>query len=440
MTLRPRNLPMTAFGYIRKSVVHDAARMLSPETQEAAIRDLAARNGDDDVTILSDLDISGKKRRDKRPGWDELLRAVETGEAHAVYAYSLSRFARSVSQLAEFFDLCDRLKVAVRVDRDHIDTSSATGKLVSNVLASLAQFESDVASERVKDAFAVKRRNDPAWQGPGAREYGSLPGEDTGIVVEAFHAAGSFDGAARILNERRVACRSSRAVWHGTTVRDIVRRAFPDEVAPSQGRGAKAGPRPFRLARLIACGTCGTLLTPSQDKRTGVVRYYCHRAKVTPHARGWVTESLILPAIRDEAEHAAVAIRRMQVGTPQDEARAADLAAKRDRILANFEDGLIDRGARDAKLAVVAEAESKLSSRRWVKRIRIAPDIEADDPARVNDHLRRLFDRATVDMSEPARKGPSKWVPTVEFAWRDPSMRYESSDDDGDLTVSEALA
>ena len=37
---------MTAYRYIRKSVVHDSARMLSPEMQEKAIRDLAARHGD----------------------------------------------------------------------------------------------------------------------------------------------------------------------------------------------------------------------------------------------------------------------------------------------------------------------------------------------------------------------------------------------------------
>src|SRR5438093_1827881 len=174
---------MTAYGYIRKSVVHDAARMLSPETQEAAIRALAARHGHGEVEILSDLDVSGKKDRTRRRGWNELLHAVENGEASAVYAYSLSRFARSVSQLAECFDLCDRQRVAVRIDRDHIDTSTATGKLVGNVLASLAQFESDVASERVKDAFATKRAKDPAWRGPGNSPYGEALGEDAMVVV-----------------------------------------------------------------------------------------------------------------------------------------------------------------------------------------------------------------------------------------------------------------
>lgn len=422
---------MTAYGYIRKSVVHDAARMLSPETQEAAIRGLAVRHGDDEVTILTDLDVSGKKDRTGRSGWDELLRAVEAGEAAAVYAYSLSRFARSVFQLAEFFDLCERQHVAVRVERDHIDTSTATGKLVGHVLASLAQFESDVASERVKDAFAAKRVKDPSWRGPGAREYGTLPGEDPRVVLEAFREAGSFDGAARLLNRRGVPCRVALAVWHGSTVRGIIRRAYPDEVTPGTRRGAKAGRRSFRLARLLACGTCGTRLTGSLDKRRGEARYYCHRAKVMPHARGWVSERLVFPAIRAEAERAALAVKRLQVGSPEDEATATKLAAKRERILANFEDGLRDKAARDARLAAVAEAESKLSVRRWVKRITIPPDIERDEPAKVNEYLRRLLDRAVVDMSRPTRRGPARpgEIPTLRFEWRDQSLRAEAEDD-----------
>ena len=247
---------MTAYGYIRKSVVHDPARMLSPETQEAAIRGLAARHGDDDVVILSDLDVSGKKDRTRRPGWNELLRAVEDGDVTSVYAYSLSRFARSVSQLAEFFELCDRRRVAVRIDRDHIDTSTATGKLVGNVLASLAQFESDVASERVKDAFATKRVKDPAWDGPGNKPYGALDGEDPMIVVGAFREVGSFDGAARRLNARGVPSRFSKGhYWSGSVVRGVVKAHAPDDVGPMVRRGSPAGRRSFRFAALIECST-----------------------------------------------------------------------------------------------------------------------------------------------------------------------------------------
>ena len=439
---------MTAYGYIRKSVVHDPARMLSPEMQEAAIRKLAAANGDDEVVILSDLDVSGRKGRERRPGWNELLHAVEGGEATAVYAYSLSRFARSVAQLAEFFDLCERKHVRVRVDRDQIDTSTATGKLVGNVLASLAQFEADVASERVKDAFATKRARDPEWHGPGNRPYGEGDGEDVAAVVAAFGEAGSFDGAARLLNERGVPSRYNDSLWFGSVVATIMRRVAPDEVLPAVRRGAPAGSHSFRLSRLLACGTCGTLLTPSKDAKYDYIRYYCHRSRVVPHARGWVTERVVLPSVAAEIEHAAPMIRRLQRGSRDDEAKMAALGAKRSRIIDTYADGLIDKPERDRRLADIAEAESKLSTRRWVLRVTNPPQImdtvdedgaivEAGEPAKVNAYLRRLFERIVVDMSEPGRKGPSRSVPDLRFEWRDPSMRADDAgDEDAALDAS----
>lgn len=418
---------MTAYGYIRKSVVHDPARELSPAMQEGAIRALAARHGDEEVVILSDLDVSGKKDRTQRRGWNELLTAVEAGEATAVYAYSLSRFARSVFQLSGFFETCARIKVPVRVDRDAIDTSTASGKLVTNMLSSIAQFESDVASERVLDAFASKRRRDPAWKGPGNLNYGELEGEDTAPVVEAFREAGSFDGAARLLNERGVPTRGKgRAVWHGTSVAAVVRRVTPDDVAPATARGVKAGKREFRLARVLVCGTCGTRLTASLDKRQNLVRYYCHRAKVTPHARGWVTEPKIMRQVAAEADHAAVRIRRLMVGSIEDQAARDALAAKRARVTDNYEDGLIDRATRDAKVAAIAEEESRLSARRAIKRITVPPDIEQGNPVAVNRYLSSLFDGIVVDMSKVARRGPSQPALDLDFHWRDDAFRTEA--------------
>jgi len=431
---------MTAYGYIRKSVVHDPARMLSPEMQEDAIRKLAAANGDEQVVLLSDLDVSGRKGRTARQGWDELLRAVEDGEAHAVYAYSLSRFARSVAQLADFFELCERKKVRVRVDRDQIDTSTATGKLVGNVLASLAQFEADVASERVRDAFAVKAARDPEWSGPGQPAYGRRDGEDVEVILGAFRERGSYDGAAKLLNQLGVPCRVRGAAWSGTVVRSIVQREAPDEVLPSAGRGAPAGKRAFRFSQLVRCSTCeakgvragskaSTFLTGSWDKRRGEVRYACSRARTVPHARGWVNEAKLLPVIVAEAARALPVEKRMQRGSAEDEAKLARLAAKRERIIDMAADGVIDKAERDRRLAAVAEDESKLTAVRWIRRIALQPDIADGDPSTVNAYLRRLFTHVEVDMSEPATFGPSKWVPRVRFEWRDPSMRVEGEDD-----------
>lgn len=420
---------MTAYGYIRKSVVHDPSRMLSPETQEAAIRRLAAAHGDDEVVTLSDLDISGRKGRARRPGWDQLLRAVEDGEAHAVYAYSLSRFARSTRQLLDFFELCKERKVAIRMERDRIDTSDAMGEMVATILAAIVSMEANVASERVRDAFAVKRSKDPGWEGPGNRPYGTKPGEDPALVVDAFKEAGSFDGAARLLHERGIPTRGKRedgvGWWYGTTVRDIIRREAPDLVAPGAGRGSAAGSRQFRLARLLRCSECGTMMTGQYDRKHDLVNYYCRLARVTPHARKNVTESKVLPVVVEEASLAVPNIRRARRGTAEDEARVAELAAERERVTTMFRKGHIDEAALDRAMVEIADEEAKLTAVRWVTRLTLPPDPETADPGRVNAYLRRLFVHATVDMSERAVFGPSSWRPRVDFEWRDPSLRAE---------------
>lgn len=432
---------MTAYGYIRKSVVHDPARMLSPEMQEDAIKRLAAANGDAEVVLLSDLDISGTRERSSRPGWDSLLRAVEDGDAHAVYAYSLSRFARSVAQLDYFFKLCALRDVPIRMAKDHIDTSSATGRLVSGMLAQLAEFEADIASERVKDAFRTKKAKDPGWSGPGQPAYGERPGEDVSVVIDAFRERGSYDGAAKLLNERAIPCRVRGAAWSGTVVRSIVQREAPDEVLPTAGRGAPAGKRSFRFSGLVRCSTCeakgvrvgskaSTFLTGSYNKRHGDIRYACSRARTVPHARGWVNETKLLPVIKAEADRAALAVRRLQVGSAEDEARMAELGAERTRVKTMYRKGHMDEPEFDAAMAEIADAESKLTTRRLIKRITLPPDIEHDDAAKVNAYLRRLFTSVVVDMSQKAYRGPSRWVPTVEFGWRDPSMRSDDQDED----------
>jgi DNA invertase Pin-like site-specific DNA recombinase len=422
---------MTAYGYIRKSVVHDPSRMLSPEMQEAEIHKLASYNGHDDILILSDLDVSGTKDRTRRPGWNEVLTAIEAGECKDLYSYSMSRLARSVDQLSAVRKLCTAHGVGLHLVREKVDTASASGRLYWNLQSSFEEFWADVTSERVKDAFAVKRANDPTWTGPGQPPYGAREGEDPKVVVAAFREAGSFDGAARLLNSRGVPSRFSKGhYWSGSVVRGVVKAHAPDEVGPMVRRGAKAGRRSFRFAQLIECSTCHKPLTGSRDARGRDVRYACSRARVIPHVRGWVNESKLLPVVKAEAGRAGIAVRRLQVGSADDEAALAALAEKRGRILENYDDGLYDKPTRDTRLATLADEESKLTSRRWIKRISLPPDVETDDPARINAYLRRLFSRVTVDMSQKALRGPSKWVPSLTFEWRDPSMRWEDDDEE----------
>jgi DNA invertase Pin-like site-specific DNA recombinase len=410
---------MTAYGYIRKSVVRDDKKALSIEVQEERVRALAASRGDHELEILTDAGISGAKVEERRE-YMRLVEAIESGEAGAVYAYDLSRLHRNTKEALRFFELAKARGVPVRLVADNVDTSNAMGQMVLTILSAVNAMVSQVTSEKIKASLQMKRARDGYRH--GAPPYGEKPGEDTSVVVEAFREARSFDASARLLNARGVRCRTSKAVWSGSVVASILRRVAPDEVAPSAGQRSAAGRRLFRLSRVLACSVCGHYMTGSRDTRRGDVRYSCTRAKYTPHGRGWVNESKLLHLVQAETERAAPAIRRLQVGSPEDEAKTAELDAERTRVKAMYRKGHMEEPEFDAAMEEIAAAESQLTTRRWIRRMTLTPDIESDDPATVNAYLRRLFERVVVDMSQPTLRGPSKWVPTLRFDWRDPSL------------------
>src|SRR5262245_40417933 len=140
-----------AIAYLRKSRV-TSDRHVSWEVQEAEVRSLAARHGDPDVEIMSDWNRSGRKTK-TRPEYVKLRAMIAAGEVSAVYSYSLSRLGRSLSELSSLIEECVAQGTAVRLVVDAIDTSTASGRLLTNVLSSVAQFEAEVAQERAKDTI-----------------------------------------------------------------------------------------------------------------------------------------------------------------------------------------------------------------------------------------------------------------------------------------------
>jgi DNA invertase Pin-like site-specific DNA recombinase len=121
---------VTAFGYVRKSVMADDSTTLSPALQRERITHLAKAHGDGDIVIVEDLDISGAKV-EQRHGYMRMVEAIESGEATAVYAYDLSRLHRNTEEALRFFRIAREHGVTVRLVEGNIDTSGPTGELVS---------------------------------------------------------------------------------------------------------------------------------------------------------------------------------------------------------------------------------------------------------------------------------------------------------------------
>jgi len=403
---------MTAYAYLRKSSVRDGDRDTSHESQETAVRELAKRYNDNGstLTILADWDISGRLGPDRRPGYRALLEAIESGRATAVYSYSLSRLGRSLRELTRLIDLCDKQGIPVRLYVDSLDTSTASGRLLAHVLGSVAQFEADVAAERQRASQAAKRaRGEKIGTTP---VYGEREGEDAAIVSAAVMEAGSYSGAAKLLNERGIKPRSSKRGWWASSVSVVMKRIDPD--VHINNRGPKGIGPDFILAKVLRCPTCGTRLTGMADRtwRTSGprVRYACRQGSVTPHARTSVSEHLILPAIRAEADR-LVTPEMIEAGDTEAEQRA-ELEHRKARVLDMFEAGHIDRDERERRLTGIYQSLEKLDARRVVNAI---PRIDWTWPSRqINAVLRALFERIELD--------PATFQP-VAFEWTVPEWR-----------------
>ncbi|MGA2512798.1 MAG: recombinase family protein [Candidatus Limnocylindrales bacterium] len=397
---------MTAYAYLRKSVVHQDDPHNSAEAQEAAVRAMATRYGENgSLMILSDWDKSGRLGRAKRPGYDRLWQAIESGEATAIYSYSMSRLARSVGELVRLFEACQERSIPVRLHADVVDTSTASGRMTATILASVAAFEADVAGERMRASMQAK-----AARGERVGTvafYGDHDGEDTDAVLAAFREAGSYSGAAKLLNERGVKPRGSRRGWWPSSVQVVVRRLDPS--VNKTERGVKAGKKDFLLARLLRCPTCGTSLTGTRDRDGRRVRYSCRLGTALPHPRISITESLVLPAVKAEV---ARLVLPETVGLASDEGERSRLEARRTRWLEMFADGLIDKRERDTRLRAISDALAAMDTR---SELLTLPTITWTEPIpEINAVLRALFEKIDLD--------PETFQP-VKFEWAVPGWR-----------------
>ncbi len=374
------------------------------------MHDLAARYGDDTgaLVLLSDWDKSGRLGADKRPGYRALLDAIEAGRCSALYSYSLSRLARSVPELSRLVATCNERNIPVRLYADHVDTATASGRLLTHVLASVAEFEADVASERVRAAIAAKvARGEPIGT---VHRYGERDGEDAALVLAAFREAGSYAGAARLLNARGIKPRGSKRGWWPSAVAGVVARLDPQPVLHPHRQGAKAGGVSFVLAHLLRCPTCGTRLTGLRDRDGRRVRYVCRLGSVTPHPRMSITEGHLLPAVQAEVAHLRTPELVEQI--ERDRAVAAALEARRARVLDMYERGDIERTEYTRRLAAVTDALAALDAKRVVLAV---PAIDwAWPPKPLNGVLSALFEEIALD--------PVSFQPT-RFTWRVPEWR-----------------
>ncbi len=88
---------------------------------------------------------------DKRPQLQACLEYVRQGDT--VVVTKLDRLARSTLHLCQIAAELERKQVDLQVLDQSIDTSSATGRLLFNMLGAIAQFETEIRAERQREGI-----------------------------------------------------------------------------------------------------------------------------------------------------------------------------------------------------------------------------------------------------------------------------------------------
>jgi site-specific DNA recombinase len=222
-----------AVAYIRVSTTKQVEQGLSLDAQHAKIQAYATLYELEIIGIEVDEGLSAKTLQ--RPGLQRALARLKAGEARALLVCKLDRLTRSVRDLGEVITTYftsgkwELLSVS-----EQIDTRSAAGRLVLNVLGSVSQWERETTAERTAEAMAYKR-SQREYCG-GDVPYGWQVSPD-GIHLEPYapeqaiietalrlrHAGASLRAIGSALQRRGYVPRDGGR-WHPTMVKRLLCR------------------------------------------------------------------------------------------------------------------------------------------------------------------------------------------------------------------------
>jgi DNA invertase Pin-like site-specific DNA recombinase len=120
---------------------------------------VAERSGWEVVKVYQDAGISGAKGRDKRPGLDAMLKAVNAREFDMVAAWSVDRLGRSLTDLLAILQSLHDKAVDLFLHQQGLDTSTSAGKAMFQMLGVFAEFERGIIRERVNAGLARAQAN-----------------------------------------------------------------------------------------------------------------------------------------------------------------------------------------------------------------------------------------------------------------------------------------
>ena len=213
-----------AIAYIRVSTDKQADAGHSLEAQKAKIGAYATLY---DLELVDSVVETGSAKDLSREGLQEALQALSAGKADALIVVKLDRLTRSVSDLGELVETYFQKHALLSVS-EQIDTRSAAGRLVLNVLASVSQWEREVIGERTSQAMQHMKAEGQYTGGKVPYGYHLVDGELVAHegeqkviqVIRKYRDRGmSLRKIAEVLKAKGIESRAGRPFHHQAVAR-----------------------------------------------------------------------------------------------------------------------------------------------------------------------------------------------------------------------------
>jgi site-specific DNA recombinase len=260
--------------------------------------------------VFKDADLSAYRRGVRRPEFERLLQAVREKQIDGVVAWKIDRIARQQRDLGRLNDTCEDSGAFIATKVDGIDTRTQMGRLLAELLVTLARSESESQSIRLRRKVEEQVREGRAHTG-GTRMFGytkdrsEIVPEEAELVREAkdrILAGESLRGVCRdweargvrtptggswrqitikrmltswaLAGQREHRGELSLGKWPAILTEDETRRLRGLLNDPSRTKVQNA--RRYLLTGFLKCGNCSQPLV-ARPRLDGTRRYVCAR-------------------------------------------------------------------------------------------------------------------------------------------------------------------
>lgn len=316
------------------------------------------------VDTYIDDGVSGTKF-DQRDELQRMLNDVKDRKIDMIIFTKLDRFFRSVRHLMNTLDILDQYGVEWKAIQENHDNTTPTGKLSLTIMGAFAEMEANMASVRVKDAYANKiskgewLNSHPPF-GYMIKDKKAVPDpRRKDIVVSLFKEYRSHNSLYRLVREHSDIPRSTKSIKRILTDRayigeahgkkdflePIVDRDLFDDVQRLLSMNVKKSVKyTYLFSGLMVCPLCGRKMTASTYNHK-YQRYTCRYFRTKQCGYNHVVyerqvERHLIESYRDDLEKRYLSLKSVKKTDNSQKIKA--ITHKMDRLKDLYINDLID--------------------------------------------------------------------------------------------------